>query len=111
MYPNGNSADTVYTFSIGSIEAFERKLDEAQTELGIPSSERVPVAYVESGQWLDRIFTFAPTLIFIAFSVWAFRQAGKSLMGGMGGRLDVGKSKAKRFNVRPVSHTHVCCWP
>lgn len=30
---------------IGSIESFEKKLDEAQDELGIPSWKRIPGIY------------------------------------------------------------------
>ena len=39
MYPAAALSGGEYHFSIGSIEAFERKLDEAQKELGIPSHE------------------------------------------------------------------------
>lgn len=34
-----------YYFMIGSVDTFERKLDEAQRELGLTSSSYVPVKY------------------------------------------------------------------
>jgi len=37
MYPAAALAGGEYYFSIGSVDAFKRKLDEAQKELGIPS--------------------------------------------------------------------------
>ena len=36
----------VATFSIGSVESFERSLDQAQRELGTPPSEMIPVTYI-----------------------------------------------------------------
>ncbi|CAG8676156.1 3757_t:CDS:1, partial [Dentiscutata heterogama] len=45
MYPNAPTLPgSNYYFSIGSVEAFERKIEDAQNELGIPSNERIPVA-------------------------------------------------------------------
>ncbi len=49
MYPESPATQNNfhYYFSIGSVEAFERRLDDAQKELDIPSSERIPVAYTD----------------------------------------------------------------
>ena len=41
---NGQPAASVF-FSIGSVDSFEMKLEAAQSELEIPSDERIPVAY------------------------------------------------------------------
>ena len=100
--PNGSaSSNTSYYFSIGSVEAFERKLDEAQIELSIPSSERVPVAYKEEISLLGTALSMAPTLLLIGFLVYAGRRASGSVgRGGGGGIFGVGKSKARMFNVR-----------
>ena len=37
-----------FYFNIGSVDVFERKLEEAQEELGYDPSEYIPVRYVES---------------------------------------------------------------
>ncbi len=40
--PASGSGHAAYWFSVGSVEAFERRLDEAQRELDIPGNERIP---------------------------------------------------------------------
>ncbi|CAO3571540.1 unnamed protein product [Mortierella alpina] len=91
----GQPYGTTYVFSIGSVEAFERKLDEAQTELGIPGSERIPVSYREEVNLLGTLIHFAPTLILVGVLVFMAKKGG----GGAGqGIFGVGKSKAKLFN-------------
>ncbi|KAG0295876.1 AAA ATPase afg3 [Linnemannia gamsii] len=91
----GQSYGTTYTFSIGSVEAFERKLDEAQSELGIPGSERIPVSYRDEVNVLGTLIHFAPTLILVGVLVFMAKKGG----GGAGqGIFGVGKSKAKLFN-------------
>src|SRR5260370_34011846 len=64
MYPAAALSGGEYYFSIGSVEAFERKLDEAQKELGIPSHERIPVAYHDEISALGTALNFAPTILF-----------------------------------------------
>lgn len=94
----GASAPTgSYYFSIGSVEAFERKLDEAQRELGIPSHERIPVAYHEEISTFNTFLHFAPTLLFAGFLLYLSRRAASG-SGGGGGIFSIGKSKAKLFN-------------
>lgn len=85
-----------YHFSIGSVEAFERKLDEAQAELGIPSHERIPVAYHEEMGAFNAILSFAPSVLMIGFIYWMAKRSGG---GGAGsGLFSMGKSRAKLFN-------------
>ncbi|KAG0340856.1 AAA ATPase afg3 [Podila humilis] len=84
-----------YSFTIGSVEAFERKLDEAQSELGIPGSERIPVSYRDQVSILGTMVHFAPTLLLIGVMIYMAKRGG----GGSGqGIFGVGKSKAKMFN-------------
>ncbi|KAG0372761.1 AAA ATPase afg3 [Mortierella sp. AD032] len=91
----GQPYGTTYTFSIGSVEAFERKLDEAQAELGIPGSERIPVSFRDEVNVLGTLIHFAPTLILVGVLVFMAKKGG----GGAGqGIFGVGKSKAKLFN-------------
>ena len=96
MYPNAPLGGGDYYFSIGSVEAFERKLDEAQRELGIPSHERIPVAYHDEVSAFSYLLNFAPTLLFAGVLFYLSRKAGGSAGGG--GVLGFGKSRAKMFN-------------
>jgi AFG3 family protein len=97
MYPGAPAGGGDYYFSIGSVEAFERRLDEAQKELSIPSHERIPVAYHEEVSPFSTVLHFAPTLLLFAGLYWMSRRAGSG-GGGGGGIFGVGKSKAKMFN-------------
>jgi AFG3 family protein len=87
-----------YFFSIGSVEAFERRLDEAQDDLQIPSSERIPVAYQDGGNWFAALLlNFAPTLLLIGGLLFLSRR-GVGGGGGSGGIFGMMRSKAKMFN-------------
>src|SRR5712672_1690308 len=100
MYPAAalSDGDYHYHFSIGSVEAFERKLDEAQKELGIPSHERIPVAYHDEISALGTALNFAPTIIFAGLLLYMSRRAGGGGSGGPGGIFSIGKSRARLFN-------------
>lgn len=91
-----------YWFSVGSVEAFERNLEDAQRELGIPSNERIPVAYHESISMASTLLHFAPTLIIAGLLFYLTRRAAGGGMGGGGGGpggiFGIGKSRAKLFN-------------
>jgi len=100
MYPESpaSQAGFFYYFSIGSVEAFERRVDEAQNELGIPNSERIPISYHEEGSWVNTALAFGPTLLFIGAITYLSRRAASGAGGGPGGVFGVGKSRAKKFN-------------
>jgi AFG3 family protein len=98
MYPDSPAANPNfhYYFSIGSVEAFERKLEDSQIELGIPSSERIPVSYASDSDIWKVVMNFGPTLLFIGAIFWQFRRAAAG--GSNSGIFSMGKSRAKRFN-------------
>ncbi|KDQ12937.1 hypothetical protein BOTBODRAFT_112270 [Botryobasidium botryosum FD-172 SS1] len=97
MYPQSTGQN--YTFSIGSVEAFERKLEDAQRDLGIPSNERIPVAYHEEISAVSTLLHFAPTLLLAGLLFYMSRRAGGGAgSGGAGGIFGIGKSRAKMFN-------------
>lgn len=100
MYPESPAAHAgfYYYFSIGSVEAFERRVDEAQSELGIPSSERIPISYHEEGSWFNTVLAFGPTLLFIGAILYMSRRAASGAGGGQGGIFGMGRSRAKKFN-------------
>ena len=98
MYPAAALSGGDYYFSIGSVEAFERKLDEAQKELGIPSHERIPVAYHDEISAVGTALSFAPTILFAGLLLYMSRRAGGGGGGGPGGIFNIGKSRARLFN-------------
>ncbi|KAJ2797592.1 AAA ATPase afg3, partial [Coemansia helicoidea] len=87
-------------FSIGSVESFDRQLVDAQNELGIPPSQRIPVEYREEVSMLSTLLHFAPTLLLIGAFVWMSRKAPGvgGGAGGPGGIFGIGKSRAKMYN-------------
>lgn len=98
MYPDSPAQynNFYYYFSIGSVEAFERRLDQAQSELMIPNSERIPVTYTTSVSWLSTLISVGPTLLLIGALTWLSRRATRGVGGG--GVFGMMKSRAKRFN-------------
>jgi AFG3 family protein len=99
MYPESPAARPgfYYYFSIGSVEAFERRLDEAQEELGVSTTDRIPVAYADEMSLSAALFSFGPTLLFIGVLFWMSRRAAGGA-GGQSGIFGIGKSRAKKFN-------------
>lgn len=100
MYPESPAqyANFFYYFTVGSIEAFERKLDQAQDDLDIPNFERIPVSYVNESSWFaSLLISLAPTLLLVGGLFWMSRRGGSGA-GSAGGIFGIGRSKAKRFN-------------
>ena len=99
MYPDSPAASSnfYYYFTIGSVEAFERKMDDAQYELGIPSSERIPVAYSNEISWFGTFLSFGPTILLLGSLFYFTRRAGGG-GGGQSGIFGMGRSRAKKFN-------------
>ncbi|TVY62345.1 Mitochondrial respiratory chain complexes assembly protein AFG3, partial [Lachnellula suecica] len=99
MYPDSPAVNPSfhYYFSIGSVDAFERRLDEAQRDLGIPSSERIPVSYTSDTNSWQLILSFGPTLLFVGAIYYMSRRASGGA-GGANGVFGMGKSRAKKFN-------------
>ncbi|KAG6818040.1 Mitochondrial inner membrane m-AAA protease component [Tephrocybe sp. NHM501043] len=93
VYPAAPTGE--FTFSIGSVDAFERNLDAAQVELGIPSHERIPVAYQDEISAFSAVLNFAPTVLLVGFLYWMSRRGSGSAGGGI---FSIGKSRAKLFN-------------
>lgn len=100
MYPESPAKhpNFFYYFTIGSVEAFERKLDDAQKELGIPQADRIPVAYTDQVSWLATLYQYTPLLLLLGLPYLLSRRGGGAGMGGNSGLFGIGKSRAKRFN-------------
>ena len=87
-----SNATPHYTISIGSVENFENKLQEAQKEFS--SSELVDIRYENRTNWWSVIAWLLPLGFFVLFWLYLFRGMGKS--SSMGGSVfNFGKSTAK----------------
>mmetsp|Transcript_12104 Transcript_12104/g.24448 ORF Transcript_12104/g.24448 Transcript_12104/m.24448 type:complete len:760 (+) Transcript_12104:1765-4044(+) len=78
--------DREYYFNLGSVEAFERRLEEIQKDMGIEQRDFVPVQFVNevSGVGTELLRTL-PTLILIAGIFWFLRSNMGGMSGGAGG--------------------------
>ena len=86
-----------FFFNIGSIDSFERKMEEAQEDLGWSPSSWVPITYANELSWQQELLRLAPTILLIAGYVWFTRRQLGGLGGqGPGGRgiFNVGKAQA-----------------
>ncbi|KFY16811.1 hypothetical protein V492_01079 [Pseudogymnoascus sp. VKM F-4246] len=89
-----------YYFTIGSVQAFEQHLEEAQNQLAIPSRERIPVSYTKEGSLVDLAISLGPTILIVGVTIFMIRRmaGGAGGGGGQGGMFGMGKSRAKKFN-------------
>lgn len=94
-----------FYFNIGSVDAFERSLEDAQKDLGVDPSDWVPVKYTNEMSWSQEIWRLAPTILLIAGYVWFTRRQFGGLMGGGGppgqggrGLFNVGKAQVTVFD-------------
>jgi AFG3 family protein len=86
-----------FFFTIGSIETFDKKLEEAQKDF--ESKDIVPVSFETRKDHFTDIFSWLfPVIILVA--VWLFIFRRMSGGGGPGGAniFSIGKSKAKIFD-------------
>lgn len=87
-------------FSIGSVDTFERNLENAQLDAGVTPSDFLNVMYVNEFSWTKEILKMAPTLLIIASLIFMSSRVASGMGGGGGGKggiFGVGKSTAKMF--------------
>lgn len=74
-------------FAIGSVDSFERNLENVQTEHGIDAGGYVPVLYKTEAD-AATLLSAASWVLPLVFFVWLFRRAGSAMgqMGGGGGK-------------------------
>nr|WP_304608428.1 ATP-dependent zinc metalloprotease FtsH [Pontibacter anaerobius] len=85
-----------YTLTIGSVETFERKLEEAQQ--GVPVEKQVEVIYKNRDNWLGNLMVWLlPLFLLILFWRYLLRGAGSAGAGGSS-VFNFGKSKAMLFD-------------
>ena len=100
-----STTNSPYHFTIGSVESFEKKLEDSQRALGIEAKDFIPVVYVQETSITSELARFAPTILLVG--AYFFLMRGGGGMGGGGGSsiFQVGKSKAKRVNKELVTTT------
>jgi len=84
-----------YYFQIGSVDSFERKLDDAQLELGMSSADMVPVKYVQEVNVLSLVVDIMPTLLIMGATYWLISRQMRQMTGGLGGRMGMGGKNGK----------------
>ncbi|MDX5420602.1 MAG: ATP-dependent zinc metalloprotease FtsH [Hymenobacteraceae bacterium] len=85
-----------YHMMIGSVETFERKLDEAQQD--VPPADKVEVIYIKKGGWFGNAFIWLfPLLLLILFWRFLLRSTGATGPGGTS-IFSFGKSRAALFD-------------
>lgn len=87
-------------FTIGSLEGFERQLQEAQKEANVPTEKIVYARYVERADYLSNFLTWVvPLLLLVLIWVFIFRRMSRGVTGGggSGSIFNIGKSQAKLF--------------
>ena len=77
-----------FYFNIGSLDSFERKLEEAQELNGQESKDFVPVTYVNEIFLQTELMRLLPTLLLIGG--WLYFTRRSAGMGGMGGGMGGG---------------------
>jgi len=101
-----------YRLAIGSVDTFERKLDEAQRSIGIPPEKHVPVQYTADSNIASELIAVVPSLLLMGVlfimargAAGGMGGAGGGGRGGMGGIFQVGKSTAKKISKEDVKVT------
>ena len=79
-----NQHQIVYRFAIGSVDAFEKKLEEAQKAVGVDPLNEIPVQYANESTTRSEIMSVLPSLVLMGAAFYFMRFAAGS-MGGMGG--------------------------
>jgi cell division protease FtsH len=86
-----------YTFTIGSLENFQTRLDAINRDL--PVESRIEPSFEIQENWFGKIlFWILPVLLILGFWLFLMRRMGGGA-GGAGGQIfNIGKSKATLFD-------------
>jgi len=92
-YSDTSKAGPHYWFSIGSVETFEKKMEEA--EKNIPVNERTEILYTQEGKLFPELLSWLIPLALLFF-FWSMMAGKMSGLGGGGPSIfNFGKSNAK----------------
>lgn len=81
----GNNSDGILWFNIGSVDSFERNLENAQADLNVEPVNYLPVIY-KSEIEASSLTGLLPTLLIIGFLIFMMRRSADMMGGGRGGR-------------------------
>ena len=100
LFPGTFSEGNILWFNIGSVDAFERNLENIQLELNIEPTNHLPVVYknaVDAGT----VVNYLPTILILGFLFWSMRKSAgmmSSFGKGRKGLFGVGETTAKVIN-------------
>lgn len=84
-----------YQFNIGSVDAFEKKMEEAQRD--IPTTERVSINYITRSNWMRDFLPWLFPVLLLVLSFRYFSRLGAGGTGGSGSIFSFGRSTARLF--------------
>jgi len=106
-----NQNQIVYRFAIGSVDSFEKKLEEAQKAVGVDPLDEIPVQYTNESTTKSEVLGVLPSLLLMGAAFYFMRFAAGSMGGmggsgrgggGIGGMFQVGKSTHKKIKPEDV---------
>lgn len=94
---SGNKQGPHYSFTIGSVEYFQKQLEEAQADL--PEEDKISPRFETRENWFGNILSWLlPIIIIVAIWIFIFRRMSGRLGGGGGNPFaNTGKSNARLF--------------
>jgi cell division protease FtsH len=85
-----------YTFEIGSLENFEKQVNDTITEFNLDTRLQFET---ESNVWGDLFLSLLPFILIIGVWIFIMRRMSAGGAGGAGGQIfNIGKSRAKLFD-------------
>ena len=91
---NRGQRGPAYTYTLGSVETFENKIDDAEAGL----DDEINVSYTYRTNWLAGILPWLIPLGLILGFWYLMRKRAKKAMGGANPFSSMGKSKAKMYD-------------
>lgn len=98
------NSSSILWFNIGSVDTFERNLENIQLENGTEPANFIPVVYRSEIDGAN-VLSFLPTILIIGLILWSMRRAS-NVMGGSrkgGGIFGMGESTAKLINPKDIA--------
>lgn len=98
LHPGAGSGESPW-FSIGSVDSFERNLENIQMEMNVDAINYIPVLY-KSEVDMSSVSGLLPTLILGGFMLWTMRKSTALFSGkkGGGGLFGIASTTAKLIN-------------
>ena len=93
-----NTSNYHYTYTFGSLENFEKKIDTYNNELKGKSSNEIVITYGNEVNVFENFGWLLPILILVLIWVFLFRRMGGGGAGPGSQIFNIGKSKATLFD-------------